>query len=414
MWFRNLTLFRLPADIIADVRASLDACVAEHPLREPGPLELATTGFVSPLGRGSDVMARWCGPDLALICVGGLNRDLPGSVVAEELGKRIARISETEGRRVGGRERKRLKESVLTELLPRAFPKPWRVAAYLDFAEGWLVVDTASRKAAETVVGQLREALGQFPVTPMAPAESPRAIMTDWLHRAALIDSMPACYAIGDEAELRDPVEHGAAARVSRQDLAADEVQEHLRTGKQVYKLGLSFGERVSFVLSEDLVVRKVRFLDAVLDEVGEDVDSHEAELDARFALMTLELRRLLTAFAEQFGVGQAPAMRLDPAPTPVSMRSPEREPCVPGAERAIRISAVLYRARDAARRLLGDRYAQTMQSIAAHIRAEMPEHGDSAIKAAKAIADRQVGDALKQRWVLAAAVEMLEPTTAT
>lgn len=406
MWFRNLTLFRLPADLIADVRASLDACIAEHPLREPGPLEERTIGFVSPLGRGSDVLARWCGTDLALICVGGLDRNLPAPVVAEELAKRIAAIAERESRRVGGRERKRLKESVFKDLLPRAFPKPWRVAAYLDFADGWLVVDTASRKAAEAVVGQLREALGQFPVTPMAPAESPRAVMTDWLAHA----KAPACYALGDEAELRDPVEHGAAARVVRQDLVADEVHEHLRTGKQVYKLGLSFDDRMSFVLSDDLAVRKLRFLDAVFDEIGDDLDSREAELDARFALMTLELRRLLAAFAEQFGIEQVPAMRLDAAPTPKSMRDAERIP----AELAIRISADLYRAREAARRALGDRYAETMHAVAAHIRAEMPEHQGSELKAAMAIAKRQVGGGLDQRLVLAAAVEMLEPSPTT
>jgi recombination associated protein RdgC len=109
---------------------------------------------------------------------------------------------------------------------------------------------------------------------------------------------------LGDECELRDPAETGAVVRCRRQDLETDEVREHLKSGKQVFQLGLVFADRIGFVLGEDLTLRKLRFLDQVQDELGEsDHESAVAELDAQFALMTLELEQLLQRIESWFGL---------------------------------------------------------------------------------------------------------------
>ncbi len=298
MFFRNLTLFRFPESSAKPLK-NLENELDEKRLRACGPIELATRGFVSPYGRDADELVHRVGR-YALVTVGSEDKLLPSSVISEALAVKIAEISEKEGRRIGARERKRLKEQVVSELLPRAFVRPSRLSAYLNTANGWLVIDTASRKAAEEAVTEIREALGRFPATPMAPSESPRALMTDWLIHGKL----PAGLAWGDECELRDPVEAGAIVRCRRQDLESDEIREHLKSGKQVFQLGVELDERIAFVLGEDLTIRKLRFLDVVLDEIGEESsESARSELDARFALMTLELERLLEKLDEWFGL---------------------------------------------------------------------------------------------------------------
>ena len=298
MFFRNLTLFRFPKSTSKSL-AELDGLLDDHRLRPCGPIELATRGFVSPYGRDSDELTHRAGK-FTLLAIGSEDKLLPSSVIGEALAVKIAEITEKEARRIGARERKRLKEEVMTDLLPRAFVRPSRVFAYMDEAQGWMVIDTASRKLAEEAVTQLREALGRFPATPMAPADSPRTLMTDWLVGGKL----PQGLSWGDECELRDPAEAGAVVRCRRQDLESDEVREHLKSGKQVFQLGLELDGRMAFVLGEDLTIRKFRFLDIVLDEIGEDAaESARAELDARFALMTLETRRLLEKLDEWFGL---------------------------------------------------------------------------------------------------------------
>ncbi|MBS0582999.1 MAG: recombination-associated protein RdgC, partial [Proteobacteria bacterium] len=225
MWFRNLTLFRF-SPVVAKSLKSLEDDLAEKRLRPCGPIELATRGFISPFGRNEDALTHRTG-EFALLTLGGEDKLLPSSVINEELTARLQKIAEKTGRKPGGRERKRLKEEVLTDLLPRAFIRLSKRNAYLDSKDGWFVVDTASKKAAEEAITQLREALGSFPAVPMAAEESPRVLMTDWLASGKL----PAGLALGDECELRDPVESGAIVRCRRQELETDEVREHLKSG---------------------------------------------------------------------------------------------------------------------------------------------------------------------------------------
>jgi recombination associated protein RdgC len=261
---------------------------------------MGTRGFVPPVGRGDEAALTHEVNKCTLLTVGSEEKLLPAAVVNDELQRKVQKIAEEEGRKVGGRERKRIKEDLLTELLPRAFVRSSRMSSYVDRKNGWLVLDTASRKSAENALTQMREALGSFPAVPLAPEEGPRALMTDWLATGKL----PGGLVLGDECELRDPATAtGAIARCRRQDLDAEEVKEHLRNGKQVFQLGLVFDDRMSFVLGEDLVIRKLKFLDVVMDELGDSQQDAAAEMDARFALLTLELERLLAKMEEWFGL---------------------------------------------------------------------------------------------------------------
>jgi recombination associated protein RdgC len=297
MFFRNLTLFRFSASAAKSLK-DLDAALAGQALRPCGPLEIATRGFVSPFGPDSEALSHVVGKAI-LVTLGVEEKLLPAAVVNAELGKRLRREAERRGRPVSGRQRRAIKAEVLDVLLPQAFVRPSRLNAWLDSKNGWLVLDTASRKAAETALTSLREALGSFPAQPLAAAETPRALMTDWLSSGKL----PPGLALGDECELRDPA-GGAVIRCRRQELESAEVRAHLKQGKQVFQLGLQFEDRASFVLGEDLVIRKLRFLDVVQDSLDADgQDSAEAELDARFALMTLELERVLQEMEKWFGL---------------------------------------------------------------------------------------------------------------
>jgi len=297
MFFRNLTLFRFSPAVAKSLK-DLDSALAHHALRACGPLELATRGFMSPFGPDSEVLSHTIGK-ATLVTLGTEEKLLPAAVINAELGKRLRKEAERRGRPVGGRQRRAIKAEVLDTLLPQAFVRPSRLNAYLDSKNGWLVLDTASRKAAETALTALREALGSFPAQPLAAAETPRALMTQWLGSGKL----PSGLTLGDECELRDPA-GGAIIRCRKQELESAEIRAHLKQGKQVFQLGLQFDDRASFVLGEDLVIRKLRFLDVVQDSLDADGrDSAEAELDARFALMTLELERVFEGLEQWFGL---------------------------------------------------------------------------------------------------------------
>jgi recombination associated protein RdgC len=301
MFFRNLTIFRFPTSL--DL-TDLDTRLADCALKPVGPMELSSRGFISPFGRDGESLSHGIG-DAIWLTVGSEERLLPGAVVNDLLSKKLAAIEEKEGRRPGGRARKRLKEELVTELLPRAFVRPGRTDALLDLEHGICVVDSSSRKSAEHVASEIRRALGSFPALPLNAEIAPRAVLTGWVAG----DALPEGLSLGDECELKDAADKGAVVKCQRHELACDEIGKHLEAGKQVTRLALTLDDHVSFVLGEDLVVRKFKLLDGAVDQLeSTDRDDLRAELDARFALMAGETRRLFSVLESALKLSKAEA----------------------------------------------------------------------------------------------------------
>jgi len=299
MFFRNLTLFRFP---VALDLSDLDAHLAECALKPVGPMELSSRGFVSPFGHHGDALSHAIEESL-WITVGGEDKLLPGAVVNDLLQKKLAAIEEKEGRKPGGRTRKRIKDELVTELLPRAFVRPVRCDALIDTRLGVIAIDSSSRKNAESVVSEVRRALGSFPALPVNAEVAPRAILTGWIAG----DPLPDGLSLGDECELRDPADSGAVVKIQRMELVGDEIAKHLEAGKQCTRLALTLDDHVSFVIGEDLIVRKFKLLDGAVDQLeSTERDDIAAELDARFALMAGEFKRLFAVLEKAFKLSKA------------------------------------------------------------------------------------------------------------
>ena len=301
MFFRNLTLFRFPTSL--DL-AELDTHLDQARLKPVGALELSSRGFISPFGRDGEALSHRIG-DALWLTVGSEDKLLPSSVVNDLLQKKLAELEQREGRKPGGRTRKRLKEDLVHELLPRAFVRPGRTDALLDLEHGLCVVDTSSRKSAENVVSEIRHALGSFPALPLNAEVAPRAVLTGWIAGEPLPDGL----SLGDECELKDAADKGAVVKCQRQELTGEEIGQHLESGKQVTRLALTLDDHVSFVLGEDLVLRKFKLLDGAVDRLeATERDDLRAELDARFALMAGEVKRLFSVLEPALNLSKADA----------------------------------------------------------------------------------------------------------
>ena len=299
MFFRNLTLFRFPTTLDF---SQLDELLPEMQLKPVGALELSSRGFVSPFGRNEPELSHRIGEAIWLT-VGGEDKILPSSAVNDLLGKKLAEIEEKEGRKPGGRTRKRIKEDLVHELLPRAFVKPSRTDALLDLQHGFVAVDSSSRKSAEDVVSQIRGALGSFPALPLNAEVAPRNILTGWIAG----EPLPEGLTLGEECELKDAMDGGAVVKCQNQDLQGDEIAKHLEAGKQVTRLALTLDDHLSFVLGEDLVIRKLKFLEGAVDQLeNTEREDLRAELDARFALMSGEVKRLFTVLETALKLSKA------------------------------------------------------------------------------------------------------------
>lgn len=260
---RNLTMFRFPPTLQL---GGLEEALAQCTLKPVGPTELQSSGFVSPFGTDSTVLVHRIG-NTARVTVASETKLLPGAVVAKALADKLAEIEAKEGRQLGGRARKRLKEDLVHEMLPRAFVRSRRVDVYLLSDIGVCAVDTSSRKAGEQAVSEIRRALGSFPALPLNAEFNPRSVLTSWMSG----HSLPEPLMLGDSAELRDPIDRGAVVRVSRAELQSDEMSGHLESGKQCARLALAMGDHAEFTIGDDLIIRKLKLLDGALERLESD-----------------------------------------------------------------------------------------------------------------------------------------------
>ena len=296
MWFRNLQLYRL-IETFEHTPESLHQALSERTFKPCAGLDTYSMGWVAPAGREAIELVHASNGRL-MICMRREERILPSTVVREHVEEKAEAIAQAESRPVGRNEKQRLKDEVLVDLLPRAFTRSSHLFAYIDPAAGWVVVDSGTAKKAEDLLSALRETLGSLRVRPLAVANSPAMVMTRW------VENTPADgFALGDECELKEPVDNGGVMRGRRIDLASAEVKSHLDAGMQVAKLAVAWQERIGCLLCDDLGIRRLRFLDLVMQEAADiEADDALARFDADFALMGMELARFIPAVVEAFG----------------------------------------------------------------------------------------------------------------
>ena len=213
-------------------------------------------------------------------------------------------IEYEQGRALKKKEKEALKEELLHTLLPRAFSRTANTFAWINPADGLLMVDASSAKKADDVLALLRKSIGSLPVVPVALKNPPAITMTEWLQEG----NLPAAFTLEDESELRSAMEHGGIARFKQQDLMTDEVKNHLANDKLVTKLALNWGERLSFVLDDDLSIKRLKFSEDMREQ-NDDVTSEDpaARLDADFALVAGELSQFIPALFNALGGEEAP-----------------------------------------------------------------------------------------------------------
>lgn len=284
MWFKNLQLYRLPKNWAAD--ASLfEQQLSAMTLQPCGASVMQSVGWVAPRPGGPLVHAvnrQW------LVALGVEQKLLPTSIVKQFADDRAKEIEENEGRRVGRKEMRELREAMTLELMPRAFTRRRTSFAWIDPVNGWLVIDAASPVKAEELLEHLRKSVEGLPARLVETNQSPSAAMTGWVAAG----EAPAGFTLDQDLELRSAEK--ATVRYVKHTLEGDEIRQHIATGKAVTRLAMTWGDRISFLLNENLQIKRLTFLDIVKDAADEQAENDDERFDIDFTLMSGEVARLL------------------------------------------------------------------------------------------------------------------------
>lgn len=290
MIFKNAHVFRLSGNVELDGH-TLSELLAGHAFVPCSGIRPSSFGWVPPVAEGS-LVHEVAGNQL--VCAKREDKVIPGSALADILAEKIARLESLEDRPVRAKEKQRLKEDALAELLPRALPKSKQIFGYLSPAEELLVIDTASAAEAELFLNCLRESIGSLKVMPPQVKAKPADTFTHWLKSRKL----PENFSLGDQCDLID-LEDGSTVSCRRQDLATSEVRNHLDAGKICTRLSLVWHGDLKVTIDKDLVLRQIKVLSS--DDAADD-ENPIAQLDAAFVNMSLELSRFLPALFSALG----------------------------------------------------------------------------------------------------------------
>jgi recombination associated protein RdgC len=295
MWFKNLIVYRLPENWSLSA-AELEDKLMSRPLYPCGAFDMQSRGWVH-----SSVAKRYVHTTGGqhLIALGVEEKLLPGSIIKQVTTERAADLEQQQGYPVGRRQLRELRERVTEELRARALTRRRVTHGWIDPKHGWFIVDAAGGSRADEFVEALRDTLGSLPVVFLETERSPQSCMAAWL----MLGDAPLRFVLDQDLEMQAVDETKATVRYVRHPLEGKEIQAHLKSGKLVTRLGLTWNDRVSFVLTEKLEIKRLQFLSIKKEkEEGDSELAPEEQFDIDFMLMAGELAQLLADLTEALG----------------------------------------------------------------------------------------------------------------
>ena len=295
MWFKQISFYPLNTAKLPELDTLADKLAAAEFAPCMG-LDWFSEGFAAPVAFSPELVFpadyTW------RVALKKEEKVLPAGVIRDILDERVVEIQNAEARNVGRKEKQELKEQITDDLLPRAFTRSSRSQAIFDTKHGYLLVNNAAAAKAENLLTKLREALGGLEASLPNTKQSPGSLMTDWLLRGAAEGG----FELDSDCELKGVGDVVPTVKVSKQDLTADEVVQHVKNGKTVTQLGLTWREQSSFILTQDFTLKRIQYLDVLQEEAEGHGDDAASLMFASQILMTEALGTMLDELVSYLG----------------------------------------------------------------------------------------------------------------
>lgn len=293
--FKNIIVYRIGPDWTAPAFDLLEAELNRLAFTPCGPTQELSAGWVPARGKEHGPMLESVGGQW-VIKLAVERKAVPGGAIRTELEARCKAIEAERGRKPGRKEKAEIKDEIVLGFLPRAFSKRAAHTVWLDPQQRLLVVGASSMKSAEPVLKHLADAMAEIrhvlPLSPIHTATAPATAMAEWLTAR----EAPAGFSIDRDLELKKPGEEKSVVRYARHTLELDEIAQHIQEGKLPTQLALTWNDKVSFVLTEQMAIRKIDIRDVEKAPKGED------GFDGDVAIATGELSQLLPDLIEVLG----------------------------------------------------------------------------------------------------------------
>ncbi len=294
MWFKNLQIYRIAEWNMTP--AELEEKLSRRALQECLRMEMQSLGWVTPRDEGESFV-HVLGQHM-LIALGVEKKLLPATVVNQQAKERAVEMEQQQGYKPGRKQIKDIKEAVTIELLPRAFSQQRKTYAWIDPTGGWFVIDASNLAKADELIETLFKSIDNVTLKPLKTSLSPSTAMTGWLSGGDLSSS----FTIDQHCELRGKNDEKSTVSYNHHVLDSEEITRHVKAGKEATKVAMTWQSKISFILHENLQLKRI----TPLDILKEPVETDEELFNSDFMIMTGELMQLLPDVIDILGGEEA------------------------------------------------------------------------------------------------------------
>lgn len=288
--FKNMMLYRLTRfDMSA---ADLASLLSENAIQPLQGLEIQKSGWVPPKGAGESFVHESESQILISLCVE--KKLLPPAVINAATKARVRDIEEKQGKKVGRKQLREIKEKVVDELIPRAFAVRSYMSIWIDPVGKWLVMDASSPSKADDAVAVIFKTTDKIGLELVNTKVSPSSAMTEWLSDGEL----PSVFTLDDSCEMRAPGDNSAKIKYSGLSPDAEEAKKHVESGKTTIQQAMTWDSKISFILTENMQIKKLHALSILKEDIDNDMDA----FDAAFVIMSKSIPPMLSDIVEAMG----------------------------------------------------------------------------------------------------------------
>lgn len=279
-FYKNLFFYNVKETV---KEQEIEDLLSDKVIKECGKHELKTQGWTNVLKDTEELVQKVDGAYFFKYKI--VEKVIPSSVLNDLLEEKVKKIEKIESRKVFNKEKKAIKEDIQIEMASKAFERSSYINGYIDFKNKLLIVETSSPSKADEFTSFLRETLGKLSLE-IIPSKY------DVVEKLTSLISNPPSkkFELGESCLLKDMLGTNAKVTISNQELDVEEVINHISNGKSVDSLELIWQKRISFVLTSDYKIRKVKFLDIVTTQLNEDLGESDDDFSNFLSSMTIML----------------------------------------------------------------------------------------------------------------------------
>ncbi len=269
----------------------------EHAFDPCGPGQVKSIGWVDP--RDPENHAAKVEPVAHGLLLMALveTKSVPADVLNRHLSEKLKSIEQATGRKPGRKESKLIREELLGQLLPNAFPKRVAVPVWICPDDKTLLIGSSSQGICDDVLTLLVTSFKGMSIRLLNTATTPVNAMLHWLTSEELATDG---VWLGREVELHSSDERKTVVKLSNHNLHMDStVLQHVAQGCLPVSVAVDIGDRVSLVMTEGLTLKKIKLLDGAIADFD---DTQAGDFDASAYLEVLEIKGAVDQLIKALG----------------------------------------------------------------------------------------------------------------